>query len=1095
MSAALDPAQSVTLLASAGTGKTWALTARIVRLLLAGAAPGGILALTFTRKAAAEMRARVASRLQALAFADEAALAAQLREIGAADDAETCARARTLFEAYTYAETPLRASTLHVFCAEVLSRFALEATVPAGFTLIENERPLRSEAIETVLRKAHRDPTGVLAKGLDDLAAAGLSEFDLRGLLRNLFEHRAELWAATEGQDTPIEALCTQLATALPLRADEDPYAAIDAPAFSLRLKAFYGLLRDSKDTQYIKHAALEPALETSGCMRHDALFVALYKKDGTAPLTLKFRKRFSEAQAEATRNHHAEILEALAKTIEHKRCAATYQRTRAALTLGLAALDAFAEALHRSHQLGFAELEWQTVRLLRREGSAEWVRYKLDQKLEHLLLDEFQDTSPTQWRLLLPLLQEFAQRGDSARSAFLVGDGKQSIYGFRRAEPALLGIAGHWLSDHLAAVTETLDQSRRSAPAIIHFVNALFAADDGKCIGFSTHQTALADLFGAVEIAPLIEAEEKPAAANDPALRNPLTTARQIGEDRRAAEEAQWVVDRITQLVDHATPVTGRDGSTRAMHFGDVMVLARHRTHLGVLEKTLGAAGIPYSSATRGTLLDTAIAQDLLALLAVLDSPHRKLDLAHTLRSPLFSASDEDLRWLADAARENDLSWFSALALASAPPQLQRAGTLLAEWRGWSQQLPPHDLIDRITSEGDLLRRCRAVRPHDTLLAANLAALLQLALDSDHGRYPTLSGFLRECATLAEADGPDEAPPPSSEARVRVMTVHAAKGLEAPAVFLVNTAPSPRPAHAGWRIDWPADAMRPEVIVHAGKVEQREGLSQRLIDAEQAREARESLNLLYVAVTRAQQYLFVSGFQPANASKDASWHARCRVALATLLRTDVGPTMILSYEHGTPAALSQAPASRKPAAALDERLLQAAPRRAMPAAEPARDTAAALRGQVIHGALQHLALSPQCSDDRLRATVQQQLGLQLPDALWQSAAAEARAVRSAPALQTLFDPARRAWNEVALHVETDDDVQVNVLDRLVDSGGMLWVLDYKTHRGNDPARVLEAARDQLTRYVAAVRKLFPERVIRAAVIWTPTAELLELSP
>lgn len=1095
MSAALDPTQSVTLLASAGTGKTWALTARIVRLLLAGAAPGSILALTFTRKAAAEMRARVASRLQTLAFADEAALGAALREIGASDDAATRSKARELFEAYTYAETPLRASTLHVFCAEVLSRFALEATVPAGFSLVENERELRGEAIETVLRRAHRDPDGALSQALDSLAAQGLSEFEVRGLLRNVFEHRAELWAATEGQQAPLETLCAQLASALPWSADEDLYGAIDAPALSARLSMLVRMLAEQGDVGSVKAVRLAPAVECQGAARYAVLADALLKDDG-APYVFKPAKaKYTPPQAETVIAHFNAVSEAAVAVRQALLRTATYQRTCAALTLGLAALDAFAEALRRSHQLGFAELEWQTVRLLRRAETAEWVRYKLDQKLEHVLLDEFQDTSPTQWRLLLPLLQEFALRNDGARSVFLVGDGKQSIYGFRRAEPELLGIAGDWLRTQLGAVTESLDQSRRSAPAIIHFVNALFAGDDGARIAYSEHRTALDALHGVVEIAPLILPEEKPAAANDPALRNPLTTAREIGEDRRAAEEAQWVVDRITQLIDQATPVTARDDSTRAMHFGDVMVLARHRTHLGVLEKTLGAAGIPYSSATRGTLLDTAVAQDLLALLAVLDSPHRNLDLAHALRSPLFSASDDELLWLAAVARQNAQSWFAALANPDAPARLQRAQTLLAQWRQLSQQLPPHDLIDRIASEGDLLRRCHAARPHDTLLSANLAALLQLALDSDHGRYPTLGGFLRHCVALAEGDGPDEAPPPSSEARVRVMTVHAAKGLEAPAVFLVNSAPTPRPAHAGWRIDWPAKAERPSVIVHTGKAEQREALSQKLIDIEQAREQREALNLLYVAVTRAQQYLFVSGFQPAKASKEASWHARCRTALASLLPTPGEAPMIWRYQHGTPPVMTEPAASRKPAPLLDARLLSPLPRLAAAVTETTVDYAAALRGQAIHCALQHLAVTPQLGDETLRARVQQQLGLQLPDVLWQDAQAEARAVRHASALQHLFAPTHKAWNEVALHVETADGAEVNVLDRLVDTGEALWVLDYKTHRSDDPARVLDAARSQLLRYVAAVQKLFPQRAVRAAVVWTPTAQLLELQP
>ena len=831
MSLALDPARSIALAASAGTGKTWTLTARIVRLLLAGAEPGGILALTFTRKAAAEMRERVSNRLKELAFADEAALPGLLAAIGAATDDATQRRARALFEQFLYAEVPLKATTLHAFCQDLLSRFPLEAGVPAGFTLLEEEDALRSEAIERTLTAAHRDPSGALAAALDALAAEGFGEMGLRGLLRGVFDHRSELWAATEGQDDALESLSAALAAELGWREGDDIHAAIRAPALVARLKMLFGMLQDIASVGTLKWTMLEPALDAEGAEALAALQTALFTKEGKRR-AFKPSSKFTPQQKETIERLFDSVCEAVEASLEAQRAAATWRRTRAALTLGLAALGHFAEALQRAHQLGFAELEWQTVRLLTAEGHADWVRYKLDARLEHVLLDEFQDTSPTQWRLLLPLLAEFAQ-APTQRTAFVVGDAKQSIYGFRRAEPALLERAGDWLVEHLAAERTQLDTSRRSAPAIIAFVNALFAGEAGQALQFAPHRTALTELHGAVEVAPLVGRAEALPAANDGALRNPLTTLRETLEDRRAAEEAQWVVDRITQLIEQRTPVTERSGRTRAMDHGDVMVLARHRTHLGALERALAAVGIPFSSATRGTLLGTALARDLVALLAVIESPHRRLDLAHALRSPLFSASDDDLLWLAGRAAAAGEDWFAALGAPDAPPALHRAQALLKRWRELALRLPPHDLIDRIASEGDLLRRARAVRPQDLQAGANLSALLQLALDTDQGRYPTLGGFLRQLAALARRranEAPDEAPPPAGEARVRVMTVHAAKGLEAPAVFLVNAAPSPRAAQPGWRLRWPVAATRPEVIVHVGSAATRERLSTSLV-------------------------------------------------------------------------------------------------------------------------------------------------------------------------------------------------------------------------------------------------------------------------
>ena len=1093
MSTALDPTRSASLLASAGTGKTWNLTARIARLLLAGAAPGGILALTFTRKAAAEMRQRVTARLQELAFATDEALPTLLRAIGAPDDADTQARARTLAESLAYAEVPLKAGTLHAFCQEVLGRFALEAQVPAGFTLVEDERPLRREAIARVLRQAHRERTHPTAVAFDTLVALGLSEYALHSLLDEAFEHRSELWAATEGADDPLAALGTALADALGYTPGEDAYTATEAPALLAKLKLFAKLLGELGPVGTVQAAALVEAVEaTDAASRLQKLQATLFT-DGERRKFKPAAKKYTPAQADTARSHFEALCEAVETATEAARRAATWQRTQAALTLSLAALGHFAEALRRSHQLGFAELEWHTVRLLSTSGSAEWVRYKLDARIEHLLLDEFQDTSPTQWRLLKPLLEEFAQHDADQRTAFLVGDAKQSIYGFRRAEPRLLGEASAWLQKHLGASEGQLVQSRRSAPAIIDFVNALFAGEPGEAIGFAAHDTARGGLYGQVEVAPLILRQPAAKPANDSGLRNPLTTPREEGEDARAAEEAQWVVDRLQQLLDARTPVTGRDGQSRALTPGDVLVLARHRTHLGALEKALAAQGIAYQSASRGTLLDSALARDLLALLAVLDGPHRNLDLAQALRSPLFSADDADLCWLADHAGDTH-RWFDVLAEPGASPALTRAHGLLHHWQALSASLPPHDLIDRIACEGDVLRRYQAARPQDVQVSAQLSALLQLALDSDHGRYPTLTGFLRHCRELTDDGGPDEPPPAADSARLRLMTVHAAKGLEAPVVFLVNTAPAPRAAQAGWRVDWPVADERPRVVVHVGTKDAREQLSRDLIAAAQQREAREALNLLYVAVTRAEQYLFVSGFQSGPLQPE-SWHALCRRAVATLSGEVVESPLPLSYLVGAPPSVGDVPVEPTPALALDPRLRRPLSTVALaPKAITARNPDAALRGEAVHAALQWLAAGP-LPPIALRARVQQQLGLSLDEALWSAIESEAQAVVRAPGLQAFFAQPLRAWNEVALHLDTPDGVQVNVLDRLVDTGEMLWVLDYKTHRSPSATAVLEGATEQLRRYIKAVQQVFPQRPVRAAVIWTPEARLLELPP
>jgi ATP-dependent helicase/nuclease subunit A len=1087
VTAALDPARSAVVAASAGTGKTWQLAARITRLLLAGAEPGSILALTFTRKAAAEMQARVSARLEKLALSGDAEAARQLQEIGLNATPALLARARTLYEALLFAPWPLRATTLHAFAQDLVTRFALQTGTPPGFEVSEDDGALCDAAWQSLQREWLRQPEAASSQALAVLIADGRSEHALRALVFDFLQRRNDWRAFAEGTESPDGALArlqARLEASLDVRTGDEPLQAVDAAALGARLHVLCGHLeRAGGAIDRLKLAQLLPVLDLAGAERHAALRQVFFTQGGE-PRKVRFGDGTRRKLGSGAAGHCAEVLAQIVHELAaiHDRLLRqqTLKRTQAGVMLGVAALAAFERALAEQGRLGFAELEWRAYRLLCRSDAARWVQFRLDSRIEHLLVDEFQDTSDTQWRLLLPLLQEFAAGGERPRSAFIVGDAKQSIYGFRRANPELLAVAHRHVVEMQRGIAAELSESFRSAPAIIDLVNALFAQDAARARlpDFPPHRTRHLQLYGRVEVAPLVAAGADERAVIP--FRNPLTTPRPDPENRRAYEEGLLIGRRIRALLAERFAV-GDGADARLIGFGDIMILLRQRTHQRALERGLAECGVPFVGSARGTLLETVEGRDLLALLRFLASPARDLDLAHTLRTPLFALGDEDLVALARAVRAGAGSWWAALQSDRAPERAQ-ARQLLGRWLPLARALPAHDLIDRVLSEGNLAARYEAALPppQAARVRANLALIAQLALSTDSGRYPSLSRFLH---LLQTQESPDEAPPPAAAegaGAVRILSIHAAKGLEAPAVFLAQSTVTPRPAGAGWLVHWPAGAERPLDLLLAGSREQRDAFSAGLLAAEHARAAREDLNLLYVACTRARQFLHISGYERRGAG---DWHALAMAALGAL-GASADEQGVRTHARNTAPSVAAAPVAAASTPTADARLRAPLALAAAQATAPsaltahAPDPQQARRGRAIHWLLQRL--SEGADGSTLRAALEARLGATVGAGEFAQWHDEARAVIAAPALRCWFAGAARAWNEVAVSWDGGH----GVIDRLVDDGETLWVIDYKTERGAAAdLRALYAP--QLTAYREGVRRLWPGRPVQAGLVLT----------
>src|SRR5574340_192521 len=751
------------------------------------------------------------------------------------------------------------------------------------------------------------------------------------------------------------------------------------------------------------------------------------------------------------------------------------WQLNRHGLLLGHGLITAYQDAKSQQGVIDFTDAEWQACRLLASEEHAPALASKLDARYRHLLLDEFQDTNPLQWQALSTWLLE-AHGADSDMTVFMVGDPKQAIYRFRRGEARVFDAAACFLRTHFGAARFSTDMTRRLAPAVVQAINPVFAGLEG--FAEHHHAPANADRPGALVCLPV--RAEKTVTATAGALRNPLTTPQAEASDRAVHEEAR-VFARVLRdqvlgrwgVVDEGSPAPpsegggqrdAQTGSTRAAQPGDVMALVRKRTHLHLYERELEAAGIPFITSRRGGLLHALEAQDMIALIETLLLPHADLKLAHVLKSPVFACSDGDLlQVFAPDPAGGRRGWERLLALADEadrPPTLLRAAKLMTGWRAYCGTLPVHDLLDRIYFEGDLEARYAAAVPEAMRpqVAANLRAFMQLALTQDAGRYPTLAGFVRELASLSDdADAaPDEGLAADGENAVRLLTIHGAKGLEAPIVWLLGGSDHHKGDSHAVLAPWPPDAARPVHFSLFGAQGERGAARERWFAEETDLAQRESDNLLYVALTRAEQALIVSG----DAEKNA-WLGRVDAVWQGMALPDKLPP--------APAedARSVAAPHRVDAPAVGERV-------ALPTASPA-----AASGELFHACLEHHA-PPGTTRDLQGLAVR--LGL---EAALASIDAAARALLGQPQLARFFDPAqfRRAYNELTL---LDGNGRLQRLDRVVEYDDAVWLIDYKTgedSRGFSDAQLAERHRAQLQGYQSLLASLYPGKPVHAALL------------
>ncbi len=1111
---AAEPGSSTWLTANAGSGKTKVLTDRVARLLLSGTDPQHILCLTYTKAAASEMQNRLFGTLGSWALMDDARLAEALRKLGETglDAPERLAEARRLFARAIETPGGLRIQTIHSFCAALLRRFPLEAGVSPGFVELDD----RSAALlreEVVSELAASDAKGAFGAILSHLAGEDIGRLTEEilahraGFDREVSEAEIRRWLALPpGLEMPelIAETFSDAAEFMP-----DVIAALDAGSTrdrdaAARLSAIGWGAADEKALALCESVFLFGA----GAQR------AFEAKVGSFP-TKATRARLGANEAR---------LEALMRRVEAARprrlalhtLAATLALHRFARAF-LAAYEARKQALAR---LDFDDLISRTIALLEDRAVSPWVLYRLDGGIDHILVDEAQDTSPAQWRVIARLAEEFTAGAGSrpdgvARTLFVVGDPKQSIYSFQGADAREFARMQRHFADRFAAsgqelVPRELAYSFRSAPAILRTVDLAFpdwtsGPPENAPVA---HRAYYGDLPGRVDLWPL---EPVPETPEDPFWADPVDMLAP-GDNR--LELARKLARHIRSLI--GSPLPDGKGSSRPLTAGDIMVLVQRRGRLfHAIIQACKAEGLPVAGADRLRLGEELAVRDLSALLSFLATPEDDLSLAAALRSPLFGWSEADLYRLA-AAREHRLLRAELEARRDEWPETH---AMLRDLRDAADFLRPYDLLERILLRHDGRRRLLARLGEEA--EEGIDALLSQALTYESVEVPSLTGFV---SWLQAEDVELKRQLGAAQGRLRVMTVHGAKGLEAPVVILPDTVRRP-PSHSGRLVAAEApDAPRLRLFWKAG-----EGARPPVVEAAlrdwRAAQQEERRRLLYVAMTRAEQWLIVCGAAADRA--EADWHDALEHALkrAGAVRVAFPTGQGLRYESGlwpdSPAQVAPAkPPARQPVQQDEPHPL--IPSWALRPAPPAVLSARILRPSELPGQ-KALPGEPALGDedDPLRRGRQLHLLLEHlpahPRAEWPSLALSLLgegedAVREQQEVERLLADAVRVLDDSTsgplFSAEALTEVGVTAplplpgggrlhgtIDRLLIRPDRILAVDFKTNRivPQTPQDVPAGLLAQMGAYHAALTQIYPDRPVEVALLWTSLPRLMPL--
>lgn len=1105
---AANPLYSVWVQASAGTGKTKVLSDRVLQLLLSGAEPEQILCLTYTKAAAVEMNTRISERLSKWAVAEDAELEENLVKLlgDKVDSPKTLQKykekARKLFAVLLDTPGGLKIQTIHSFCQEILKRFPLEAGILPYFEVMDDMQAAAAlQRIKSdMINEARGNPQSRLGQALLFMAEH-MKEAAFLEVMAQIIDNLAKIAELTQ-KYARLEDYAAVLAQKLqvnPEQSAEDLMAEfmqnIDVAAMQKNIAA---LLQSG--TNDVKRAEKLQALIARGLRAADYddyidLFVGYDKDLADFKVKALAGKKAQAVDENVLPRMQAEAERALEYNAKVRR-AGLYFATVNTLVIADELNRRYQEYKRQTEQFDYTDLIVLTKKLLADPAVADWVLYKLDGRISHILVDEAQDTSADQWQIIQSLSAEFFA-GAGAKTVqptvFAVGDRKQSIFSFQGADPEKFDEMAEYFK---AKATDNqvdfrkvnLEVSFRSATAVLAAVNEIFAQKEAS-VGVVSNGDAVkhvafrAGEYGRVEVWPMLMPAKKDKKDNADVWRPELEMSKDISVK---ALMAKRIAEKIKAL--H----TESQNSARPLKYRDFMVLVQKRSSI-VTEfvRACKEIGVAVSGADKLKLSEQIAVQDLVSLGKFLLLPNDDLSLAEVLKSPLFGLTDDDLTTLCfgrgDAYLWTRLGDFAAYK--SVYEQLQALLNMVDLVR-------PYELYNYVlrTMNG----RYKFTQRMGMEVEDALDEFVNLTLAYEQKNIPSLQGFIQWIGQ-SEIEIKRETEQKDVDA-VRVMTVHGSKGLQAPIVFLPDTV-SVKNNKREQMFLWDKDL----VYYPLNKAYYEDNCTQ-LRNRRYEKDMEEYRRLLYVALTRAEDRLYVCGYGK-NAPKGESWYNLCRQGLSTnegkeeTIVRETPEVVAKKSDDGNLRTLQPCAPENwiNQDAPLEEKLAKPyTPSKAEDDEEP--DSSSPLaeagdfyrRGTLIHKLLQFL---PADGEDKaaLVAAFLRQNAADWPEYRRQQVQDEVLSLLQRPEFADIFG--ENARSEVPIMGKVGDKIVSAQIDKLVILPHKIMIVDFKTNRpaAQDVAHTPAVYLSQLSDYAELIERIYPNRAVEAYILWTNEARLMRI--